>query len=66
MGDLATNSVREYIDRAVGLAKDIEALDALHKNLRTMVVKSENLDPKHYTKLFEQKLEKIFRVGDSD
>ena len=66
MGDLATNSVQEYIDRAVGLANDVEALDVLHKNLRTMIVKSENLDPKHYTKLLEQKFEKIFRVGNED
>lgn len=53
---LAVDNVQDYINRAVGLANDWQALDALHKNLRTMVKKSTALNPKHYT----QQLEKYF------
>ncbi len=59
LSDLAVNSVQDYIERAVGLASDVGALDAIHKNLRTMVKKSTPLNAKVYTKILEQKLEQI-------
>lgn len=37
LGELAVGSIQEYIDRAVTLAKDVETLDILHKNLRKMI-----------------------------
>jgi len=52
--DLAVNSVEDYINRAVGLASDTETLDVLHKNLRTMLEKSNPLNTYYYTKLLEQ------------
>ena len=66
IAEMAANSVEDYINRAVALVSDVEALDVLHKNLRTMLQKIEALNPAHYTKLLEQKYEKIFRSGGED
>lgn len=40
LGELAVDSLDEYIERAVGLATDVELLDVLHKNLRRMMAAS--------------------------
>ena len=52
--NLAVNSVEDYINRAVALANDADTLDVLHKNLRTMLQKSNALNPVVYTKILEQ------------
>ena len=57
--DLSVDSADEYINRAVGLARDIETLDLLHKNLRTMFVNSSTLDPKKYARSLERKYEEL-------
>ena len=57
--DLATDSVAGYINRAVSLVKDVNTLDALHKNLRNLVKKSEPLNPKVYMNILEKKFEEL-------
>lgn len=57
--DLAVDNVQDYINRAVALANDKDALDALHKNLRTILQRSAALNPKNYTRLLEKYFEEI-------
>ena len=57
--DLSTDSVVGYINRAVGLVKDVNTLDALHKNLRNMLKKAEPLNPKVYMTILENKFEEL-------
>ena len=57
--DLAVDNVQDYINRAVALANDWDALDALHKNLRTMLKNSAALNPKYYTERLEKYFEEI-------
>ena len=61
LGDFAVNNANEYIERAVGLANDKEALNILHKSLRDMIQKSEAIQPKHYVRILEQSFENIIR-----
>lgn len=58
---LAVDNVADYINRAVGLANDKNMLDALHKNLRTMLAKSRGLNSAYYCEAFENQIEKILR-----
>lgn len=44
---------QEYIERAVGLANDLGALDALHKNLRNMVKQAMTIRTRPYAKALE-------------
>ncbi len=48
LGELAVSSLEEYVERATAIARDIELLDYLHKNLRTMMEKSPVMDAKGY------------------
>ena len=52
--DFAVNNVNEYIGRAVGLANDKDALTMLHKNLRSMMQKTDTFQPKIYIQILEQ------------
>lgn len=54
LGELAVSSVDEYIERAVGLASDVELLDVLHKNLRKMMSSSPIMDGKKYMEELEE------------
>ena len=63
LGELSVNSVEDYINNAVALAKDVETLDALHKNLRQMFLNSDALDPQKYCRLLEKKFEEILTVA---
>ena len=56
---MSVDSADEYINRAVGLARDTETLDLLHKNLRNMFVNSPALDPMKYARLLEQKFAEL-------
>jgi len=44
LGELAAATGDEYVARAIGLARDTELLDALHHNLRTMMLASPLMD----------------------
>ena len=59
LADLAADSVDGYIQRAVGLVKDVKTLDILHKNLRNMVKNAAIMNPKVYMENLEKKLEEI-------
>ena len=61
LGELAVNSVDDYINRAVGLASDFETLDLIHKNLRQMFLNSAALNPLKYCRLLEKKFEEILK-----
>ncbi len=52
--NFAVNSVEDYISRAVAFARDTDALDYLHKNLREQLKKSNALNSVVYTKILEQ------------
>lgn len=56
---LAADNVQDYIDRAVGLANDMEAVDALHKSLRNILKQTKALNPSDYVKELESNFEKI-------
>ena len=61
--ELAVNSVEDYINNAVGLAKDKEVLDELHKNLRQMFLNSDALDPMKYSRELEKKFAELLTVA---
>ena len=48
------NSPQDYIARAAGLVNDLSALDALHKNLRVMIQKTQTIKTKAYTTTLEK------------
>ena len=58
LGDFAVNNGNAYMDRAIGLANDKEALNILHRDLRSMI-QNNNLQPRHYTNILEQCYEHI-------
>lgn len=60
--DLAVNSAQDYVERAVGLANDVDALNTLHKNIRTMLQKSAALHPVNYMKIMESCFEKFLEI----
>ncbi|WP_051533597.1 hypothetical protein [Anaerovibrio sp. RM50] len=60
LGELAVSNVRDYIDRAVGLAGDVELLDVLHKNLRSMMQSHPIMDSKKYINELEEAYISIF------
>ena len=54
LGELAVDNINDYIERAVGLANDVELLDMLHKNLRKMMSASPIMDGKKYMSELEE------------
>ena len=54
LGELAVDNINDYIERAVGLANDVELLDMLHKNLRKMMSASPIMDGKKYMAELEE------------
>ena len=61
LGDFAVTSGNNYLERAVGLANDKEALKILHNDLRGRIQRSNAVQPRHYTKILEQCYEHIVR-----
>lgn len=51
--DLAAPDGQSYVEKAVALANDVELLDVLHKNLRSMLQKSPAMDAKKYLQELE-------------
>lgn len=66
LGELAVRTPEEYIVRAVSLAQDKELLQALHQNLRQMLLQSPLMDTRRYVAEMEatyrQMLEKVGRT----
>ena len=58
--ELACASDADYVARAVALARDPELLDALHKNLRPMMLRSALMDTRHYVQALEDGYVAIF------
>lgn len=56
LGELVAKNTQEYIEKAVALANDLELIDILHKNLRTMMEKSPLMD----TQLYMQEIERAY------
>ena len=61
LGELTAATTEEYIEKAVALALDEELLDALHKNLRTMMEQSPLMDATRYIREVEAHYEEIWR-----
>ena len=51
--DLAAPDGSSYVEKTVALANDVELLDVLHKNLRSMLQKSPAMDAKRYLQELE-------------
>ena len=60
VGELATDSLEGYIERAVAVAKDWELLEYLHRNLRSMMEKSPVMDAKGYMREIEARYREIW------
>lgn len=60
LGELAVSNINDYIERAVGLAKDWELLDVLHKSLRKMMNAAPIMDGKKYMAELEKAYTSIF------
>ena len=61
LGELAVNNADEYVNLAVSLANDWDTLDMLHKNLRSMMQKSDLMNGEKYTKELEAQYEEILK-----
>ena len=65
LGELAVETPAEYVARAVTLAQDKELLQALHQNLRQMLLQSPLMDTRRYVAeveaAYRQMLEKVGR-----
>ena len=61
LGELAVNNADEYVNLAISLAKDWDTLDMLHKNLRSMMQKSDLMNGEKYTKELEAQYEEILK-----
>ncbi|MDO4204070.1 MAG: hypothetical protein Q4D07_06225 [Selenomonadaceae bacterium] len=59
LGELACATVDEYIDRACLIASDIDTIEALHQNVRTMLENSILMDGKRYMAELEPFFEAI-------
>ena len=59
--ELAAETPETYVERAVGLAHDMELLDLLHKNLRPMMQASPLMDPTGYIREVEERYREIWR-----
>jgi len=55
LGELAVDTDQAYIERTVALTQDRELLNMLHKNLRSMMVKSRLMDSTAYVRGLEEK-----------
>ncbi len=62
LGELACVSGNDYIARAVGLAQDKTLLNALHKNLRQMMMESPLMDTRNYVQELEAGFEQLAQV----
>ncbi len=59
--ELAAFSEEEYVQKAVGLAQNTDVLEALHKNLRSIMQKSNLMDFHGYVKNMESLYERIWK-----
>lgn len=59
LGILTAESGEEYVEKAVALAENKDILDFLHKNIRSMMVKSPVMDSNLYMRQLEQQYKKI-------
>lgn len=58
--DLAVETVEAYCEKAIALASDKVLLDALHKNLRNMVMRSRLMDTRNYVAEVEAAYRRIW------
>ena len=61
LGGFAVTNGNEYVERAVGLANDQDALKMLRNELRQRIQRTNAVQPRHYTKILEQCYEQIIR-----
>ena len=61
MAELASQTQEGYIEKAVALAGDLDLLDGLHRNLRTMMRQSPLMDDTGYIREVEGFYRKIWQ-----
>ena len=61
--ELAASTVEEYADRAAALAQDKTLLAALHRRLRSMMVRSPLMDGTQYVRNMEKFYQQIYQRG---
>ena len=54
LGELAVQNAQDYLVRALGLAQNVDTLNTLHRNLRTMVQRAQALNPHNYVAMLER------------
>lgn len=59
LGELAVDTAAAYVRKAVALAEDTEFLDALHRNLRPLMLRSTLMNTRQYIKEWENFLQNI-------
>ena len=57
--ELVAEDIESYKEIAVSLAKDIDTLDILHKNLRNMLLRSQLMDVEGYANALEENYKRI-------
>ena len=62
LGELAVPDGAAYVARAIALATDTELLDALHRNLRTMLFASPLMDTQCYVREMEENYTAIWQA----
>ena len=62
LGELAVPSFEEYKERVLGLARDPELLDLLHRNLRGMMRRSPLMDMGNYVREWENFFEQAMKA----
>lgn len=60
LGELACKTTEEYIERACLIASDPETIDALHRNIRSMLENSILMDGRRYMAELEPYLEAVY------
>ena len=54
LSELAVQNAQDYLVRAIGLAQNVDTLNTLHRNLRTMVQRAKAINPNNYINLIER------------
>ncbi|MBF0101300.1 MAG: tetratricopeptide repeat protein [Desulfobacterales bacterium] len=60
LGDMAVYSIKDYIDKAISLSKDIHKIDELRVNLRKMMTSSPLMNAQEFTQSLEEEFHKMW------
>ena len=66
LSELASTTLEEYVEKATVLAQDLDLLDGLHRNLRSMMKQSALMDSVGYIQEVEQYYHEIWRKYEAE